>query len=177
MPNTPRPRKVRKILKKLFKGKSTDKGLQELSDENYRPGKTPPNKTPQTSVTFPVASPDTFSDKEPKSKKGEPAMADSEGKPMTPGQQRRAIKKVKKAEKKSEKDLKKAKKKAEREKRRSSRPNRTPQTDVMGRKIPTAKSGEPLKQEAKSGTPAMVDSQGRPMRRGQQRRATRRSDR
>ena len=162
------PRKVRRVLKKLFKGKSADKGLQELSDENYQPGKTPPNRTPQTDVMDrPLKSSETSKKGEPQSqKKGTPAMADSEGNPMTRGQQRRAIRKVRKAEKKAEK-----------EKRKASRPNRTPQTGVMGRKIPTEKSGEPLKQEAKSGTPAMVDSQGRPMRRGQQRRATRRSDR
>lgn len=123
MPNTPRPRKVKKILKKLFKGKSADKGLQELSDENYRPGKTPPTKTPQTDVMdLPLGSSGTSKKGVPQSqKKGTPAMADSEGKPMTPGQQRRAIKKVKKAEKK-------AKKKEEKEERKASRPNRTPQT-------------------------------------------------
>ena len=150
MPNTPRPRKVRKILKKLFKGKSADKGLQELSDENYRPGKTPPNKTPQNSMSFPVASPDTFPSKKPKSKKGTPQMRDSEGKPMTPGQQRRAIRRVRKAENKAERDRKRARKKEEKKRLKASRPNRTPQTDVMGRKIPTAKSGEPQSQRKES---------------------------
>lgn len=111
-------RKVKRLLKKLAKGKSADEFLQQLSDDNYRPGKTPPNKTPQTDVMGrPLKSSET-------SKKGEPAMADSEGNPMTPGQQRRAIRKVRKA-----------KKKAEKEKRRASRPNRTPQTDVIGRRI------------------------------------------
>jgi hypothetical protein len=125
------PRKVRRVLKKLFKGKSADKGLQELSDKKFQPGTSEPTKTPQNPMSFPVGSPDIFPDKQQKSKKGKPAMADSEGKPMTPGQQRRAIKKVKKAEKKSEKDLKKAKKKAEKEKRKASRPNRTPQNPII----------------------------------------------
>ena len=118
------PRKVRRVLKKLFKGKSADKGLQELSDKKFQPGTSEPTKTPQNPMSFPVGSPDIFPDKQQKSKKGKPAMADSEGKPMTPGQQRRAIRKVRKA-----------KKKAEKEKRRASRPNRTPQTDVIGRRI------------------------------------------
>jgi|DEB0MinimDraft_10_1074344.scaffolds.fasta_scaffold10331_5 hypothetical protein len=129
MPNTPRPRKVKRLLKKLAKNKSADKFLEELSEKKFKPGTSEPNKTPQTDVMGrPLKSSET-------SKKGEPAMADSEGNPMTRGEQRRAIRRVRKAETKAEKARKKAKKKAEKEKRRASRPNRTPQTDVIGRRI------------------------------------------
>jgi|TARA_R100000479_G_scaffold70363_1_gene34098 hypothetical protein len=120
------PRKVKKLLKKIFKGKSADKGLQELSDENYQPGKTPPNRTPQTDVMGrPMES----------SRKGTPQMRDSEGRLMTPGEQRRAIRRVRRAERKEEKAKKKAKKKEEKKRIKASRINRTPQTDVMGRRI------------------------------------------
>jgi hypothetical protein len=123
------PRKVKKLLKKIFKGKSADKGLQELSDENYQPGKTPPNRTPQTDVIGrPLESSKT-------SKKGDPQMRDSEGRLMTPGEQRRAIRRVRRAERKEEKAKKKAKKKEEKKRIKASRINRTPQTDVMGRRI------------------------------------------
>ena len=137
MPNTPRPRKVKKLLKKLAKDKSADKFLEELSEKKFKPGTSEPNKTPQTDVMGrPLKSSETSKKGEPQSqKKGTPAMADSEGNPMTRGQQRRAIRRVRKAETKAEKARKKAKKKAEKEKRRASRPNRTPQTDVIGRRI------------------------------------------
>ena len=138
-----RPRKVKRLLKKLAKGKTADKFLQELSDENYQPGKTPPNRTPQTDVMGRKTP--TAKSGEPlkqEAKKGTPAMADSEGNPMSRGEQRRAIRRVRKAEKKAEKDQKKAekakekaKKKAEKEKIKASKPNRTPQTGVMGRRI------------------------------------------
>ena len=150
------PRKVKKLLKKIFKGKSADKGLKDLSDENYQPGKTPPNRTPQTDVMGRKTP--TAKSGEPlkqEAKKGTPAMADSKGKPMTPGEQRRAIRRVRKAEKKAEKAQKKAekakekaKRKAEREKIRASRPNRTPQTGVMGRRLNSKTSAPPLHEPA-----------------------------
>lgn len=122
MPDTPRPKKLKKILKKLFKGKSADEGKSD-APRLHKPRTSRPNRTPQTDVMGrPLESSDTSKKGAPQSRrKGTPAMADSEGKPMTPGQQRRAIKKVKKAEKK-------AKKKEEKEERKASRPNRTPQT-------------------------------------------------
>ena len=86
------PRKVKRVLKKLFKG-----------------------KTPQT---------DVMGNPIPTAKSGEPQMRDSEGRLMTPAEQRRAIKAAERAERLEEKAKKKKKRKL-----------RTPQTDVMGRRI------------------------------------------
>tara|TARA_R100001460_G_scaffold66762_1_gene107036 strand:+ start:1310 stop:1708 length:399 start_codon:yes stop_codon:yes gene_type:complete len=131
MPNTPpsrrTERKERRALRKLARNKSADKFLEELSEKKFQPGKNlVPNRTPQTDVIGrPI----------PKAKSGEPQMRDSEGNLMTPGEQRRAIRRVRRAETKAEKAKEKAKKKAEKEKRKASKPNRTPQTDVIGRRI------------------------------------------
>tara|TARA_R100000149_G_C5806694_1_gene91671 strand:- start:146 stop:502 length:357 start_codon:yes stop_codon:yes gene_type:complete len=109
------PRKVKRVLKKLFKGKSADKGLKELSEKKFQPGTSEPIKTPQT---------DVMGNPIPTAKSGEPQMRDSEGRLMTPAEQRRAIKAAERAERLEEKAKKKKKRKL-----------RTPQTDVMGRRI------------------------------------------
>jgi hypothetical protein len=88
MPNTPRPRKVKKLLKKLAKGKSADKFLKALSEEKFKPGTSEPTKTPQTGV---MGTP--LKTSEPKAKVGQPLM-------VSKAEQRKMEKEEKKKKKK-----------------------------------------------------------------------------
>jgi hypothetical protein len=110
MPNTPRPRKVKKLLKKLAKGKSADKFLQDLSDKKFQPGTSEPTKTPQTDVMGrPLESSDT-------SKKGVPQTGN------------KAQKLAEKAQKAAQKAAEKAAKKEEKAEKKKKKKLRTPQT-------------------------------------------------
>ena len=101
------PRKVRRVLKKLFKGKSADKGLQELSDKKFQPGTSEPTKTPQTDVM------------------GNTKEEAKSGKPQTGN---KAQKLAEKAQKAAQKAAEKAAKKEEKAEKKKKKKLRTPQT-------------------------------------------------